>query len=209
VADRQETRRRTLSPSLRDLGDRFVVVAFDTTYSLNGAASYTEAMAFAADLLRLAEEVPDVTVILKEKKARSIHAVLDPTRGPQLVEFYERMDLHPRITVCSNQQDASELVSAADVVVSFPFTSTTFEALAANRPAFWHDPLGLYPYAAYAKVPGVTTRGYEEMKARILEIKAAGAAHFTNPIPLGSPLGDPYRDNRAIERFTQLLASAE
>jgi polysaccharide biosynthesis PFTS motif protein len=209
VTDRREARCRARRSGPKDLGDRFMVAVFDTTYSLNGTGSYDEAMAFAADILRLAEEVPDLAVILKEKKARGIHEALDPVRGPKLVEFYRRMDRHPRITVCTDEQDAEELVSAADVVVSFPFTSTTFEALAAGRPALWHDPLGLYRHAAYAKVPGVTTRGYEELKARILEIQATGSGRFENPIPAESPLMDPWRDDQAIERFRQLLASAD
>jgi len=205
---KNEERKLTSGPSLKILHDYFVLAAFDTTYSRNGITSYAEGLAFAIHLLQLAEECPDIYIILKEKKGRSFHLTVDPILGSKLIEIYNRMGSHPRVKICSNQVDASELISKSDMAVSFPFTSTTFEALSANRPAIWHDPLGYYVNTLYGKVGGVTTHSYEALKAKILEIKEMKSCQYQNPIPINSPLMDPFRDGKAIERFRKLLTSS-
>jgi polysaccharide biosynthesis PFTS motif protein len=153
----------------------------------------------------LALECSNIYIIFKEKKDRSIHYLLDPILGPKLLKIYEKMSSHPRITMCSNQDDPSEIISVSDMVISFPFTSTTFEALSINRPAIWHDPLGCYKDMLYDRTEGVVSHSYEELKTKVLEIKNMKPNEYRNPIPLGSPLLDPYRDGKAIERFRELL----
>jgi polysaccharide biosynthesis PFTS motif protein len=205
---KNQARKLQYEPFLKIPHDHFVLAAFDTTYSRNGITSYAEGLAFAMHLLQLADECPDIYIILKEKKDRSIHFALDPILGPKLLEIYNKMGSHPRIKICSNQADASELISISDMAVSFPFTSTTFEALSVNRPAIWHDPLGYYVNTLYGKVGGVTTHNYEALKGKILEIKEMKSCQYQNPIPINSPLMDPFRDGKAIERFRKLLTSS-
>ncbi len=48
--------------------------------------------------------------------------------------------------------------------------------------------------------------GYEELKAMVLEFKKIRPNAYQNPIPKNSPLMDPYRDGKAINRFRDLLA---
>ncbi|MFQ5647372.1 MAG: hypothetical protein ACE5GM_10610, partial [bacterium] len=91
--------------------------------------------------------------------------------------------------------------------VSFPLTSTTFEALSVNKPAVWHDPSGLYRDTPYGKVAGVTTHTYDELKTRVVEIKEMKPGTYKNPFPQDSPLMDPFRDGKAIDRFRDLLLS--
>ena len=225
IKGRDKETNQLAASSLTNLEGSFIIAAFDTTYSKNGVTSYTEGIRFAEHLLQLADDLPDIHIYLKEKKDRNIHSILDPINGPKLLKLYYEMNSHPRISVDSSQVDkiminnekipagslkldASELISAADIVVSFPFTSTTFEALSANRPAIWHDPLGYYVNTLYAKVGGVTTHSYETLKAKILEIKEMKSCQYQNPIPKNSPLMDPFRDGKAIERFRKLLTSS-
>lgn len=191
----------------KNKGDKFTLAAFDTTYSVNSFTSYAEGVAFAEHLLRLADDHSDICIFLKEKKQREIHSSLDPVLGPKLLDLYEKMSTHPRITICSDREDSSELISFSDMVISFPFTSTTFEALSVNKPAVWHDPFGYYRDTPYAKVDGVTTHSYEELKEKVLEIKNMKPGTYQNPIETGSPLMDPYRDGKAIDRFRELLIS--
>jgi polysaccharide biosynthesis PFTS motif protein len=202
----------------------FIIAAFDTTYSRNGIASYEEAIAFAEHLMILADTFQDIQIFLKEKKDRSIHRIFDPINGPKLTELYCKMNSHPRISVDSSEVDriavnhgkissgssrvdATDLISSADMVISFPFTSTTFEALSVNKPAVWHDPLGYYKNTPYGRIGGVTTHSYDELEEKILEIKDGELHTYQNPIPINSPLSDPYRDGKAIERFRDLLIS--
>lgn len=189
------------------LNNTYVLSCFDSTFSINGKTSYQEGITFAMHLVQLADENEDVQIFLKEKKDRRIHEVLDPQNGPKLIEVYDRMDKHPRIKMFSNQIDASELISAADMVISFPFTSTTVEALSANRPAIWHDPLGLYRETLYGKAGQVVTHSYSELKAKVLVTKEMCPDAWQNPIPKDSPLLDPFRDGQAIDRFREFLAT--
>lgn len=207
IQEKNQARKQRTVDALKNLDNFYVLSCFDSTYSRNGFTSYAEGIAFAMHLLRLADECPDIYIILKEKKDRSIHYTLDPILGPKLLEIYSKMDSHPRITIYSNQVDASELISVSDMVVSFPFTSTTFEALSTNKPAIWHDPFGYYRDTLYGKVWDVVTHSYEELKTKVLEIKKMRSGYYQNPIPMNSPLMDPYRDGRAIDRFRDLLTS--
>ncbi len=207
IQEKSRARKDTKVPALRNLDNRYVLSCFDSTYSKNGFTSYAEGLTFAKHLLELADECPDIYIILKEKKDRSIHYTLDPILGPKLLEIYNEMDFHPRITICSNQVDASELISVSDMVISFPFTSTTFEALSANKPAIWHDPIGYYRNTLYGKTGGVVTHSYDELKIKILELKKLKPGAYQNPIPMNSPLIDPYRDGKALDRFRDLLTS--
>lgn len=207
IQEKNQARKQMAVDALKNLDNLYVLSCFDSTYSRNGLTSYAEGIAFAMHLLQLADECPDIYIILKEKKDRSVHYIYDPILGPKLLEIYNKMDSHPRITIYSNQVDASELISVSDMVVSFPFTSTTFEALSTNKPAIWHDPLGYYRDTLYGKVGDVVTHSYEELKAKVLEIKEMKSGYYQNPIPMNSPLMDPYRDGRAIDRFRDLLTS--
>ncbi len=207
IRERNEPLGETASTSLNDPDKFYILSCFDSTYSRNGLTSYQEGIAFAEHLLKLIDECPDICMILKEKKDRSIHCTLDPVFGPKLLRTYDRMDSHPRVKICSNQVDASELISMSDIVVSFPFTSTTFEALSSNKPAIWHDPMGYYRDTLYGKVAGVVTHSYDELKRMVLETKDK-FIYYKNPIPIDSPLMDPYRDGKAIDRFRKLLISS-
>ncbi|MFQ5787234.1 MAG: polysaccharide biosynthesis PFTS motif protein, partial [Thermodesulfobacteriota bacterium] len=126
IRNKEQAKVQTSESLLRDLGNSFILAAFDSTYSRNGVTSYDEGLVFAKHLLQLADDYPGLHIFLKEKKDRSIHCILDPILGPKLLDLYNKIDAHPRIKICSNQMDASELVSVSDMVVSFPFTSTTF-----------------------------------------------------------------------------------
>lgn len=207
IQEKSRSRSEIASTDLKNLDDFYVLSCFDSTYSRNGRTSYEEGIAFAEHLLKLIDECPDIYIILKEKKDRNLHYTLDPVLGPKLLEIYNRMSSHPRVKICSNQVDASELISMSDMVVSFPFTSTTFEALSTNKPAVWHDPAGYYRDTLYGKAEGVVTHSYDELKKKVLEIKEQSGG-YQNPIPMDSPLMDPYRDRKAIDRFRKLLKSS-
>lgn len=195
--------------TFKNLGNSFKLVAFDSTYSRNGVTSYTEGLVFTEHLLQLVDACQDIHIFLKEKRDRNKHRILDPVLGPKLLDLYKKMDNHPRITTCSYYADASELIDISDMVISFPFTSTTFEALSANKVAIWHDPLGYYISTPYARLGGVTTHSYEELRAKVLEIKAIKPGTYQKHLQTNSPLMDPYQDGKSVDRFRELLYSAE
>ncbi len=187
--------------------NKLIVSVFDTTYSCNSFTSYQEGIVYAEHILKLAEGFPDIQILFKEKNARLIHRCLDSILAPRLVSLYLEMERCPNIKIFSEGEDSSRIMSISDMVVSFPFTSTTFEALSVNKPAIWHDPVGYYRKTLYGKVGGVVTHSYEELKAKVLEIKK-NPDDYHNPIPMNSPLMDPCRDRKAITRFRELLAKS-
>lgn len=209
LRDKNEARKNSTFSGFFKSEDPFVITCFDSTYTRNGFTNYSEGLEFAEHLLRLVEDNPKIFLIIKEKKDRGIHFTLDPVAGPKLMELYDRMNTHPGIHFCSNQVDASEIISISDLVISFPFTSTTFEALCNNRPSIWHDAAGYYKESIFGHIPGLVTYGYEGLKTRVLEeISAAKRGKNGNCIDINSPLLDPYRDGRAIERFHNLLTQS-
>jgi len=193
-------------PKKRD-NNKFIIAAYDSTFSRNGITAYDEGVAFAQHLLKLADEYPDIEIILKEKKNRSIHFKLDPILGPMLLVLYDEMATRSNVKIYEDCEDASDIMSIADLVVSFPFTSTTFESLSANKPAIWHDPLGYYRETIYGRIGEITTHSYDELKTKVFEIKSMKPGMYRSPMPIDSPLMDPYRDGKAIERFRELLIS--
>jgi polysaccharide biosynthesis PFTS motif protein len=207
IKDKNYVRKHPTIPALINIKNSFLLVAFDTSYSKNVFTSYSEGIAFAEHLLKLANAIPDVFIFLKEKKDRNVHSIFDSVLGPKLVKLYNKMSLHPRIKIFPDNIDASELISASDMVVSFPFTSTTFEALCANKPAIWHDPIGYYKNTIYGKVEGLTSHSYEELEAEVIKIKSLGEGTHQYFYSLNPVLMDPYRDGLAIERFRDLLTS--
>ncbi len=207
IKEKNQEKKHTASAISKNIDNLFVMSCFDSGYLRNGHIPYRGGIAFAMHLLQLADECPDIYIIFKEKKDRSIHYILDPVLGLELVEIYEKMESHPRIEVHSKEVGVAGIISTADMVVSFPFTSTTFEALSVNKPAIWHDPLGHHRRTIYGKIEGVTTHSYEEFKAKVLKIKSKKTEIYQNPLPLNSPLMDPYRDGKAIDRFRDLLIS--
>ncbi|MBI5134690.1 polysaccharide biosynthesis PFTS motif protein [Candidatus Uhrbacteria bacterium] len=183
----------------------FVITAFDSTYAPHGTPSYREGFAFAQHLLQLVKSYPEVAVIIKEKKSRGSEKTFDPVLGKKLLECYERLSAHPRITVYPSSVDGAQLISTSDLVLSIAFTSPTFEALSVNRPAIWHDPMGYYRDTPYATIAGLTTHGLGELEARVRDFLAPKDREYRNPLSIDSPLSDPYRDGKAIERFRALL----
>ncbi len=207
ILEKNKVREQTIGVTPKDMDGLYVLSCFDSTYSRSGFAPYASGIAFGMHLLQLVNEFPDIFVLLKEKKDRNLHFTLDPIFGPKLLDLYNKMDTHPRITICPDQVDATELISVSNMLISFPFTSTTFEALSVNKPAIWHDPVGRYRKTPYGKIGGVITHSYEELKTMVLKFNKINPGDYQNPIPKSSPLMDPYMDGKAIDRFRELLCS--
>jgi len=193
----------------KNLQGKFLVVAYGSTYSVKCVTAYDEGVAFVKDLLRLAAECPDVFIILKDKKPSSMHVLLEPELGQMLFTLQSEVAARPNMELVAQDSDASRLMADTDLIVSFPFTSTTLEALAADRPAIWHDPLGYYRDTPYGRSGGAVTHSYDELRSLVERLRVAGPDGFRNPFPPGSPLIDPFRDGKAIDRFRQLLTSSD
>jgi len=184
----------------------FKIAVFDTTYSRNITINYLEGLEYAKQIIRISKINSYIEIAFKEKKDRKIHSRFDQDYGPKLVKLYELMDSMENIYMVSNQHDSSELIYHADLIISFPFTSTTFEALSGNKTAIWHDPLDLYRNNVYSQIDGLVTHGFHELEAVIEDTRLKKQKGYSPAdLPGDKYLLDPYRDGNAIARFRKLL----
>ena len=190
---------------LENKDDRMTIVVFDTTFSNNSFTSYQEGIQYASHLLQLLDENQEIYIVFKEKKDRNIHKLLDSVYGPKLIEIYNMLNENPRVEFRSNEVSADVLISFADLIISFPFTSTTFEALGVKKPAIWHDPLGLYKDTTYARIGGITTHSYNELRAFIEQHKNNEMKQDVLKNLVNSKVVDTFMDGKAIDRFKDLL----
>lgn len=184
--------------------DKYLIVVFSSTYSVGGITSFKEGIAFAKHFEKLLKDIPDLLVLIKEKKDKALHLRLDPREGKNLMDIYEKIDSHLRAVVRRKDLDASLAMGGGDLIVSFPFTSTTTEALGAAQNAIWHDPLGKYRDTPFARHGNVVTHSYEELRDVVRNLMAQ-KTQKNEKISDNSPLFDPYRDQKAIDRFRDLL----
>lgn len=191
---------------IKEAGSPFLITVFDSSYSKNSITSYQEGILYAKHILKIAEEIPDAFILFKEKKERFYHKAFDSEFGPLLIELYNRMAKHPRIVFLAAEYDSSKAIAHSWLVISFPFTSTTYEALSINKPAIWHDAMECYRQTYYGQMKDVVTHGYQELRDLVLKLKNQDGV-FKNPVPEGSIYLDPYRDGQALDRFRDLLTS--
>jgi len=193
---------------VKTLENKFIIVVFMSTYTVNGVTSYDEAIAFLQDIIRLVNELKEVMIIVKEKKSRELHLQLDPIKGACLLEILDDISQNPRLCVLTRDANTSMIIGESDLCISFPFTSTTVEALSVNHPAIWHDSQCFYRNNVYSEFGNLVSHGYDELKEAVLMYIKNRGKPYRNPIPEGHPLMDPFRDGKAIERFRDLLRSS-
>jgi len=186
--------------------DAFVIAVYPSTYTVKGITSYEEGIEFIKHIYSLAKDLENLKLIIKEKKDMDLHLKLEPTLGKKLVDLYKEMEKHPRIKILTSEFDSSLLMSHADMCISFPFTSTTTEALSVNKKALWHDPGEYYRNTPYGRNGSVVTHGYNELLRTVKKFANNDISSF-DLIPVESKCMDPYRDGKAIDRFSDLLTS--
>ena len=193
-----------ISLKMKEAKSSFLISVFDSSFTKNSFTPYQEGVLFAKHILSIAEENLDVFILFKEKNERSCHKTYDVEFGHQLIELYNVMAKHPRIIFLASEYDSSEAIANSWLVISFPFTSTTYEALSINKLSIWHDAMGYYRQTYYGQIKDVVTHGYQELRDLIVKLKNQNGV-FKNPVPEGSKYLDPYRDGQALDRFRELL----
>lgn len=196
---------KALSMGLQErLKRKKVVAAFDSTYSRKGMTSYQEGIAFARHILALADLSDDLLILWREKITRKLHYKLDDMSADELLAVYAKMDAHPRIINVTRTLTAGDMIAVSDLVISFPFTSTSLEALSAHRRAIWHDPLAFYRRNIYDD--RLVTHGWNELQDLVVRLLRGEELSFGEA---ESKVRDPYSDGHATNRFRRLLLQSE
>ncbi len=187
-----------------------LVSAFDSTFHDDSMTTYDDGIEFLRGLYKLVEQVPDIFLILKEKKTRSFHETIT-AKHKEINALYKKFDDHPRCYLPGSKENSSEMMAFSDLVISFPFTSTTFEALAIRKRALWYDAAGRFKDTFYSDIPGLVCHTYDElfMQADELLRKVSDTEYnqYLNDYVLARV--EPYLDGLAISRFKELLCSDE
>jgi polysaccharide biosynthesis PFTS motif protein len=214
-AIRSEARDRLLA---RLAPGQRVVAVFPAWYQENSMDPPEDGLAFVEDVRRLLDEFPDIVLVVKEKQPRWFF-VRHPRRqvrrrcggrvGAQIYAAYDALEREPRCILPGHAMSPSELIVVSDVVISFAFTSTTYEALASGVKALFHDPNGRQQGAFYDRIPGLVTHDYASLARRVRQLLDETPSaeyvdylekHFVGPL-------EPDLQGRALSRFRALLTA--
>ena len=187
-------------------GDQKIVAVFDSTYNNNTITGFQQGIAFVRGIQRLLDERDDIFVIFKEKKDPWIYPHLGwDTMG--LEEEYRRLGADQRCFMAGFRESQAAVIALADVTVSFPFTSTTLEAIGAGCRGIYYDPLGSYMDTAYDEIPGFVVHDFDGLKERVVELlySVREEDYRSHLERYARERVDGFLDGHALSRFRNLL----
>jgi polysaccharide biosynthesis PFTS motif protein len=186
-----------------------LIAVFDTTFHDDTLFPYEDAAKFLKDIYRMTEERKDVFIVLKQKKLKSYHRAVSGRCG-EFVQMLEKISVHPRFCLVGWDYETSEMIAHSYITISFSFTSTTFEALAARRKAIWYDAANAFRGTFFDEVPGLVCHGYDELLKNVERLSCMSEEDYGRYLDekIKGRL-ENYLDGRAITRFRQLLAAGK
>ncbi|MBU0604984.1 MAG: polysaccharide biosynthesis PFTS motif protein [Candidatus Omnitrophica bacterium] len=183
-----------------------LIAVFDSTFHDNSLTTCSDGIDFLKGVRRLLDDLPDLFMVIKEKMAIHIHT---DSRPQDLIAAYDRLKLHARCYAADKKDSPSEIIAFSDMVISFPFTSTSFEALSARKRAVWYDASGKFKNTFFDAIPGLVCHDYKEMFERVSELLLrmadADYDHYLDSQVKGRV--ESYLDCKAITRMRKLLNS--
>lgn len=203
--------RGVLMPDLRSrleaLGPRPSLIAvFDSWYYVHGVHQPDDLARFLEDLLRLADERPDILVALKRK----VPVRFREANARRIYALHDRFDAHPRALVLPPSADTSAVAAAADVVVSFPFTSVSHEALGAGVKGVYYDANEKLRGWYYDLFPGLMLHGYQELRLGIDRMLRTDDEDFLRSAASAQERPtELYLDTGAVARLRSIIADRE
>lgn len=190
---------------------------FDTSFveAPHSPSTFTEAIRWYEDILRLADEVPDLCMAIKPSKDAAYYTDLGPNQqwseprvGQQLMRVWEKMRTHPRIRFFDHSTDPTLVVAASDLTVTFCFSSVSAEALGAGKKGIWYEPGQRWRDAWYSRDTGLTAHGYEELRASVrrllFETSDEEYRNYLDRTVRG--VVEEHLDGKGLSRFRRLLA---
>jgi polysaccharide biosynthesis PFTS motif protein len=187
-----------------------LISVFDSTFNDDSLTTYIDGIGFLEKILRLLNDLPDIFVILKEKKPREFHSRFTH-HFADILRIYTKLENHERCYCVNNHGNSSDVIAFSDLTVSFPFTSTTFEALSARKKAIWYDATGKFRGAFYDDIPGLICHNYQELITRVKEllfnISEEEYNNYLDRYVKGNL--ELYLDGRAISRFREYIAGSD
>lgn len=194
-----------------------MVAWFDTSFveAPNSPSTFTEAIQWYSDILRLAEESPELYMAIKPSKDAAYYVDpglkqqwAEPRVGQRLMQVWERLKAHPRVRFFDHSTDPTLVVAASDLTVTFCFSSVSAEALGAGKKGIWYEPGQRWRDAWYSRHTGLTAHGYEELKAAVhrllFQTSDREYADYLDQTVRG--VVEEFLDGKGLSRFRALLA---
>ena len=183
---------------------RKIIGVFDGSTGDDAPLTETDLMVFINGILQILEDYPGFGVIFKKKRSYKKISLW----SPNLVEFYKKIENHPRCYLTDElDSDPSETIAASDLVISAPFTSPSIESLSAKKRAIYFDATGRFRDTYYDQLPKFVAHDYVELRKAIdywlNEVSDEEFLTFLNRYVLQEL--DEYLDGMAITRFRQKL----
>lgn len=184
-----------------------LISVFDSSYSDYTITTYEDGIIFLKGIYRLLEELPNIFILLKEKKARGL--IEKPSR--ELLIWLRRLEELPRCYLPLWDMNTSEAIAFSDLTISFPFTSTTFEALSARKKALYYDASNKFRGTFYDGIDSLVCHNYDELCKRTKELLFEIDEPTYNSYLDRSVQGkvEPYLDGNALARFRELLTDSK
>lgn len=185
-----------------------IVSVFDSTFHDSSITTYDDGIEFLEGILKLLDDLPGVFVVIKEKKSRDYHTTMS-SRASVILAEYAELENHKRCYSVKTWENSSEIIACSDLTISFPFTSTTFEAISAGERAVWYDASDKFKGSFYDSIPGLVCHSYGELLKRVkkllFETSREEYAEHINKYIRGKV--ESYVDGKAITRFRGLLSN--
>ncbi len=186
-----------------------LIVLFDSWFHPDGMNTLDDMLKFTNDCTRLLDDgFSDVFVVLKEKKsvdkAYRFSRVSDCDR---VFESRDKLAVHERGCVLDDSHDVSGIAALADLVISFPFTSATYECLCAGIKAAYYDPSEKLRNSYYDFYPDMLMHGYDELKNVVQKIlDCPPITYFEDLDGAISKESELNRRADGLDRFCQMLS---
>ena len=118
--------------------DKFIISIFTCSTSSNTFNSNAAHKKFFNHLFKLMAELDDKYIFLIKLKNKKLHhREFDYIFKANL---YDKLEKNNRIFFVDSNQPSSTIIKSSNFIISMAFTSPTFEALSANKPAVFFDP---------------------------------------------------------------------
>lgn len=191
-----------MGPALRP--DMKIVGVFDSSYRNDSLTTYDDGVEFLHGIERLLEDCSNIYVVWKEKKSRRDFVRRESRK---LADLYGRLSRHPRCYFPGFEASPSEVIALSDLVISFPFTSPTVEAVCAARRGIYYDATGKFVGAYYDRIPGFVAHDYQQLRALVGDLlyKTDEDAYRRFLERYVKDDLDPFLDGRAITRLREAL----
>ena len=193
-----------------------IIAWFDTSFveCAGSYSSYTEAIAWYADIQRLLREEEAMWAVIKPSKSKGYF--IDPKQewshplGATLMGKWDELKRHPRVYFADRKVDPATVIALSDLNVTFCFSSCTAEALGAGKRAIWYEPGERWRHTLYGRDPMLVAHGYEELRdltnKLLYDVDDEEYQRYLQERVRG--LVESFLDGKGLSRFRELLHKA-